>query len=301
MNDDEFARQVFARALDGEPSVTPDLEHITTQCRKAMRARHGIYAAGGAALAGIVTAGVVSGPTLLGLGSSPPGMSTAGQGTGTERASGTTPSTKTSPDLSNGKAQVATPCATSPQIDWTQIISQNVPGAHPRLTPKADVPTGPGCVMLPDGSMDIEVLLTIANPNGVVQIDVDTGGSKQGRPSASATPNADLQAKMDALKAQQATGQSTGDATNSPPAAAAPSKAEGLPTCSTVAPGEQVCVAHVEKGGYVGVSAALSRTTPKPLFVQVIGSSGAPTGPSGTPPLSPAQVSAIAQAVAGHF
>lgn len=258
------------------------------------------------ALAGAVTAGVVSGPALLGLGSTPPEMSTAGQGTsgatstgGTNTAGQTT--AKTPDDLTHGKSLVTTPCATPPQVDWAQIVLQSVPGASARVTPKASAPAGTGCITLPDGSMDIEVLLTIGNPNGVVQIDVDTGGSKEGRPSASATPNADLHAKLDVLKAQKATEQQIGHATNSPPPAVVPSKAEGLPTCSTVAPAEQVCVTHIQKGGYLAVSAALSRTTPTPLFVQVIGSTGELAGPAGTPPLSPAQVSSIAQVVAGHF
>ncbi|HEX7106337.1 MAG TPA: hypothetical protein VF218_10255 [Acidothermaceae bacterium] len=323
MNDEDFARNVFRHTMEssfaGEPTGLPSLDDITARARRGNRAKQGVYAASAVALAGVVTAGVVAGPSVLGLGSGTPETSAAGQ------TGGATPAgTGAPPD----KAKVATACPTRPQIDWASIISQQVAGITVTPVSKASAPDQNSCHLLPDGSMNIEVLFDTGNPTGVVQIDVNTGGSKNGRAStsASATPDASELASSQALKrkmaseaatsaaadrakeealARLATQKPTGAATNSQatksPANTAVKSPEPTPTCTGAKETQVVCTMDVGKGGYVGMSAALTRTTPTPLFVQVIASTSAPATPGQHAPLTSTQLSAIAQAVAAHF
>ena len=87
MNDEDLARQAFAAAFrsgqTGEPPTLPDVELLARHGRRANRSRHGVYAAGTTVLAGVAVAGVVTGPALLGLGSTSPSDISAGAGTGT--------------------------------------------------------------------------------------------------------------------------------------------------------------------------------------------------------------------------
>lgn len=322
MNDEEFARNAFRHAMEssfaGEPTGLPSLDDITARARRSNRNKQGVYAASAVVLAGVVTAGVVAGPSVLGLGSGTPETSTAGQ------AGSTTPAA-TGPQL--GKAKVATACPTPPQIDWAAIIGQQVPGITVAPVSKASAPDQKSCILMPDGSMNIEVMFDTGNPAGIIQIDVNTGGSKNGRESSSesATPNASELASLQALKSklasEQATAKSpaatdqaqkqaiasklaaekpTGAPTNSPATNAVKSP-QATPTCTGDKRTQVICTIDVGKGGYVGMSAALTRTTPTPLFVQVIGSTSAPATPGQHAPLTSAQLSAIAQAVASHF
>lgn len=322
MNDEDFARNAFRHAMEssfaGEPAGLPSLDDIAARARRGNRTKQGVYAASAVALAGVVTAGVVAGPSVLGLGSGSTETSTAGQG------GSTTPTgTGTAPN----KAKVATACPTPPQIDWAAIISQQVAGIRVTPVSKASAPDQNNCYLMPDGSMNIEVLFNTGNPTGLIQIDVNTGGSKNGRTSTSAspTPNASEQASLQALKlklasehatatspdttdqaqkqamnSKLATERPTGTPTNSPATTAVKSP-EATPTCTGDKHAQVICTIDVGKGGYVGMSAALTRTTPTPLFVQVIGSTSAPATPGQHAPLTSAQLSAIAQAVATHF
>ena len=322
MNDEDFARNAFRHAMEssfaGEPTGLSSLDDIAARARRGNRTRQGVYAAGAVALAGVVTAGVVAGPSVLGLGSGSPDSSTAGQAGDT-----TTAGTGTPPD----KAKVAAACPTPPQIDWATIISQQVAGIRVTPVSKASAPDQNNCYLMPDGSMNIEVLFDTGNPTGLIQIDVNTGGAKNGRGSASAskTPNASEEASLralklklaseqatakssddtaaaqkQALKSQLATEKPTGAATNSP-ANTAVKTPEPTPTCTGAKETQVICTVDVGKGGYVGMSATLTRTTPTPLFVEVVGSTSAPATPGQRAPLTSAQLSAIAQAVAAHF
>lgn len=304
MNDEEFARSAFRRAMEssfaGEPSGLPSLDEIATRARRATRTKQGVYAGSAIALAGVVTAGVVAGPSALGVGGSAPQTSTADQAIG----SGTT----TTP----AKADLATPCPTPPQIDWAAIIEQSVPGVTATPVPNAAGPDQNICYLMPNlvpsGAMNIEVRLDVSNPKGVVQIDVNTGGDKGGLESPSPADSlaaaaksaaADERSKADALKSQMLTEKSPGLATNSP--ANTPARpADPTSTCSGSTQTQLVCATDVSKGGYVGISVALSRATPKPLFVQVVGSTSTPAAGQHAP-LSSAQLTAIAEAVASHF
>lgn len=321
MNDEDFARNAFRHAMEssfaGEPTGLPNLDDIAARARRGNRTKQGVYAASAVALAGVVTAGVVAGPSVLGLGSGAPETSTASQPDSTAPGA-----TGTQLD----KAKLATACPTPPQIDWAAIIGQQVPGVTVTPVSKATAPDGNNCYLLPDGSMNIEVLFDVSNPNGIVQIDVNTGGSKAGResPTSSRTPSASELASLQALKqklaseqatsgtpnasdlanaalkSQLATEKPTGAATNSPATTAVKSP-EPTPTCAGDKTRQVICTLDVAKAGYVGMSAALTRTTPTPLFVQVIGSTNAPATPGQSAPLTSAQLSAIAQAVASHF
>lgn len=316
MNDEDFARNAFRHAMEssfaGEPTSLPSLDDIAARARRGNRTKQGVYAASAVALAGVVTAGVVAGPSVLGLGSGSPETSTAGQATGS--------GTATSPNASDSmpfKAELATPCPTPPQIDWAAIIGQSVPGATVTPVSKAAAPDQNICYLLPNlepsGAMNIEVLFDLSNPTGVIQIDVNTGGSKAGQESASdapsgapKSPDASDLAKMRALKSAMATKDPAGAATKSPNLSNDGSSSsvkvpEATPTCAGDKPGQVICTIDVGKGGYVGMSAALTRTTPTPLFVQVIASTSAPATPGQHAPLTAAQLSTIAQAVASHF
>src|SRR5450432_2088642 len=122
MNDEDFARRTFAAAFrsghTGEPPTLPDVELLALHGRRANRYRHGVYAAGTTALAGVVVAGVVTGPALLGLGSpSPSSLGAAAGGT----AASTTPSSPSS--TTQLKPSPGVPCATPPAINWVSVVN----------------------------------------------------------------------------------------------------------------------------------------------------------------------------------
>jgi len=308
VNDEDFARAAFRHAMEssfaGEPTGLPNLDVITARARNANRTKQGVYAASAVALAGVVTAGVVAGPSVLGLGGGSPEVSTGGQaGSSTTQA----PSA-TSSNSKDGKAQLATACPNPPQLDWASIITSAVPGVTVTGVAKPTAPSPGDCFVLPGGGMNIEKLFDLSNPKGIVQIDVNTGGSKTGSaasPSnsaaaASKSAAAAEQSKLDALKSDTATQKSPGLATNSPADTASPSPGTSTTTCSGTVQTQQICSTEVQKGGYVGISVVLTRGTSHPMFVQVIGSTSTPA-PGQHAPLSSAQLTAIAEAVASHF
>lgn len=294
MNDDDFARTAFRHAREtgfaGEPATRYDVSAIRAQARRQVRVRQGVYTASTVALAGVVTAGVVAGPSVLGPGSGSPQVAPAGSGGGA--AATTSPANAGAPSDQNGKAEPVTQCPTPPQIDWASLIKQQVPGAGVTSTPKVGAVNGASCALTPDGSMNIEALFTLSSPNGIVQVDVNTGGTKMGRASSStATPDPALQqTKADALKHEMAGTSAAGSA----------SAIQGSPVCTVLRAGEKVCSEQTAKGGYVGLTVTLTRSVP-PLFVQVVGSTGAPAQPGQAPPLTADQLTSIAEAVASHF
>jgi hypothetical protein len=296
VNDEDFARTAFRHAREtgfaGEPATMYEVSALRAQARRQVRVKQGVYTASTVALAGVVTAGVVAGPSVLGLGSGSPQVATAGSGGGA--AATTSPANAGAPSDQSGKAKPVTPCPNPPQIDWASVIKQQVPGAGVTLTPKVGTVNGASCALAPDGSMNIEALFTLSSPNGVVQVDVNTGGTKMGRASSSSTtPDPALQqTKADALK--------HGMAANSAVAGSA-SAVQASPVCTAVSAGEKVCSEQTAKGGYVGLTVTLTRAVPTPLFVQVVGSTGAPAQPGQAPPLTTDQLTSIAEAVASHF
>jgi hypothetical protein len=322
VNDEDFARAAFRHAMEsgfaGEPAGLPNLDGISARARRTARTKQGVYAGSAVALAGVVTAGVVAGPSVLGLGGGSPQLSSAGQ------AGNTTPgATSGSKDA---KAKIATPCPTPPQIDWASIITTAVPGSTATAVPKATAPDGNTCYLVAGGAMNIQMLFNVSNPKGVVEIDVNTGGDKAGQESPAAgasaaiasklaaeasrsavvasrsaarsteSPNAADLAKMEALKSQMAAQQSV----TKSPANTFVKVAQPTPTCTGSKETQMVCATEVQKGGYVGISVSLTRGSSHPLFVQVVGSTSTPA-PGQHAPLSSAQLTAIAKAVATHF
>ncbi len=308
MNDEDFARAAFQHARDmgfaGEPATAFDVSAIKARARRELRVKQGVYTASTVALAGVVTAGVVAGPSVLGLGGGSPEVSTGGQ------AGSTTPApTATASGSANVKTQVATACTNPPQVDWTSIIRTAVPGVTVTGVAKPTAPTRGDCYLLPGGGMNVEKLFDLSSPKGILQIDVNTGGSKNGSqasPSnsvAAAAKSADAaeRSKLDALKSDLATEKSPALPTNSPADTASASPGTSTTICSGTVRTQQICATDVQKGGYVGISVVLTRGTSHPMFVQVIGSTSAPASPGQHAPLSAAQLTAIAEAVATHF
>jgi hypothetical protein len=341
MNDEDFARQAFAAAFrsgpTGEPSTLPDVERLAFRARRASRQRHGAYAAGTTALAGVVTAGVVTGPALLGLGSpSPSGVSAAAGGS---TSASPTPTAKSGLDVAPSPAVA---CATPPTFDWVAVVNNALPaGAHAVSNHVVD------CVDLPDGTRSIQALFTLSTPDVDLQVNVGTGGMYNGKiatrsggfgfggtppvgsavPLSSATMGPGEVAKLDALK-QAARSSASG----SLPASELPSvsgstrlgtgsisgagkletsgqpgsapKDAAIGTCTDPLANETICSATMSKGGFVATDVQYFRTGQSPLMVEVTASTGknAPTPAAGLqPPLDAAQVTAIAKAVAAHF
>jgi hypothetical protein len=177
MNDEDFARRAFAAAFrsgpTGEPPTLPDVELLALHGRRANRTRRGAYAAGTTALAGVVVAGVVTGPTLLGLGTpSPSGISTAAGGS----AAGTPPASPVpskSPSQSPDPAKPSgVPCANPPTIDWVAVVGAALPaGIH------AVADHAVNCLEFPEGSRSVEAGFILSVPGGILQVDVESGGA----------------------------------------------------------------------------------------------------------------------------
>jgi hypothetical protein len=172
MNDEDFARQAFAAAFrsghTGEPPTLPDVELLALHGQRANRNRHGLYAAGTTALAGVVVAGVVTGPSLLGLGTDSP------SGIGTE-AAGSTPPASPAPSRSSSAPDPAKPspgvtCATPPAINWASVVAAALPAG---VTATAD--HSANCVQLPDGSRTMEALFKLSTGSVELQVNVQTG------------------------------------------------------------------------------------------------------------------------------
>lgn len=342
MNDEEFARSIFARAFEsgttGEPPTLPSIERIAARGRQAARTRQGVYAASSVALAGVVTAGVVSGPSLIGLGGGSGETSSAGQPAGSVKTSGS--ATTSAPITVKGKT--VTQCPTPPQaLAWASLIKSHLPadvGITPSSKPTSSKASsspsttssasnfvtstagaatatsgGVSCVILPDGSTLMESIFALT-PNGVLQVEVSTG-----QPNRSASPStgtsslskedvAKLQALKSDLAAAHASGASGGSGKPAPGGTgvdasnasdtAKPPVSAPTPVCSDVKTGEQVCASSVAKGGYTGFDIELTRTSPTPLRVEVAAS----TPDTGTAPsVDAAQLTAVAEAIAAQY
>ncbi|HTC69312.1 MAG TPA: hypothetical protein VK662_07080, partial [Acidothermaceae bacterium] len=171
MNDDDFARQAFTAAFrsghTGEPPTLPDVELLALHARRANRNRHGAYVAGTTALAGVVVAGVVTGPGLLGLGT----PSSSGIGT----AAGGTPPASPSPSKSSSapdpaKPSPGVPCAPPPAINWVSVVTAALPAG---VTATAD--HSANCVQTPDGSRTVQALFKLSTGTVELQVTVGSG------------------------------------------------------------------------------------------------------------------------------
>jgi hypothetical protein len=327
MNDEDFARHAFAAAFrsgqTGEPPTLPDVELLARDARRANRNRHGAYVAGTTALAGVAVAGVVTGPSLLGL-SSP---STSGISVGAPASSVPSPSPSPSPDAAKPSG---VPCTNPPSIDWAAVVGAALPaGIH------AVADNAVNCLTLPDGSRSVAAGFTLSVPGGILQVDVESGGalatklSQAGKPRESNSPPAASRSGSDsspaslgpsALASLQALKQSMADpstlagldATKHSLAAAAaaatdgtnPDRKEVQPSCHQVATNISACASPLTKGGYVGINVQLIRSGANPVVINVVAAAGTET-PSPAPgtktPLSEVQVTAIAEAVVAHF
>jgi hypothetical protein len=325
MNDEDFARHTFAAAFrsgqTGEPPTLPDVELLAQHARRANRNRHGAYVAGTTALAGVAVAGVVAGPSLLGLGS----PSTSGISVGAPASS--VPSPSPSPDAAKPSG---VPCANPPTIDWAAVIGAALPaGIH------AVADHAVNCLEFPEGSRTLAAGFTLSVPGGILQVDVESGGalatklSQAGKPIESSSPAAASKLGSDsspaslapsALGSLQALKRSMADpstlasldATKHSLAAAAanatdgsaPYRKEVQPSCRQVAANISACASPLTKGGYVGINVQLIRSGADPVVINVVAAAGTET-PSTAPgtkaPLNEVQITAIAEAVAAHF
>jgi len=173
MNDEDFARQAFAAAFrsgpTGEPPTLPDVELLARHGRRVNRNRHGLYAAGSTVLAGAAVAGIVTGPTLLGLGSpSPSDVGTGAQGTTTPLSSPAPSSSSSAPDPA--KPSPGVPCAPPGTINWLTVVNGALPAG---VTATAD--HAANCVQLPDGSRTVEALFKLSTGTVELQVNVGTG------------------------------------------------------------------------------------------------------------------------------
>jgi hypothetical protein len=343
MNDEDFARHAFAAAFrsgqTGEPPTLPDVELLASHGRRANRNRHGAYVAGTTALAGVVVAGVVTGPALLGFGThSPSGIGTAAAGSTPPASPSPTPAdeTKPSPGVS---------CVTPPPIDWISVINRALPAG---VTATAD--HSASCSQMPDGSRTVQALFKLSTGTVQLQVTVGSGpniarkvGSAQGMigdapatdPSESLDPStlASLQAQKQALASAGATGSgapgSAASASPPPDSAAIASleaqkqaiasahatespapgaetgpgtKGDDNQTCSKVSSDENACLTHTTKGSLSVVDVQLVRTGSAPLIVDVAASNGKDPSVLATGQLpSDATMTALAEAVATHF
>jgi hypothetical protein len=344
MNDEEFARQALAAAFrtgpTGEPPTLPDVEGLAFRGRRAARHRHGAFAAGTTALAGVVTAGVVTGPALLGLGSpSPSGISSGAAGPATPPASPVPSPSTSAPDPA--KPSPGVPCATPPAINWASVLSAALP-AGVTATPDHSA----NCVQTPDGSRSIDALFTLSTGGVELQVNVGTGpdiaaklrggpgkmGIAPGSQSASASLDPAAIAKLEAVKLAAAGSAPDVGATSPSPtldaaalaslqaqkraaasAAASDSpspgafgavgiKATASGSCSKVGPDENACVSHLTKDSLSVVDVEILRSGASPIVVDVAASNGKnlTTAAPGQLPGDTTML-AIAQAVAAHF
>jgi hypothetical protein len=342
MNDEDFARRAFAAAFrsghTGEPPTLPDVELLALHGRRANRYRHGAYAAGTTALAGVVVAGVVTGPALLGLGSPSPSNISVGA---SAPASPAASSSSSAPDPA--KPSPGVPCATSDPIDWLSIVTAALPKG---ATATAD--HSATCTRTRDGSQSFEALFKLSAGAVELQVSVGTGpdiatklnagtvkvaipapgqsaseslnpvaleklqaakmaaagsqppdvGQSSPSPSLGAAALASLQAQKRALASAAAT---ESPAPGDPTAGGAKGVAGG--TCSKVGPDENACVSHLTKGSISVVDAQILRTGVSALIVDVAATSGkndlATPNPAALP--GDATMLAIAEAVAAHF
>jgi hypothetical protein len=337
LDDENLARRAFTAAFrsgaTGEPPVLPDVESLVNRGRRASRQRHGVYAAGTTALAGVVTAGVVTAPTLLGLGSTSP----SGISAGAAAAGGTTAAEATSkPSDAPGPAKPSSgvTCPTPLAIDWATVLSSALPAG---LTASAD--HFANCVQTTDGSRTVEALFTLSTGAGV-QLNVNTGpgiaaklNAAQGKAGAAANatgPSGPGEAALEASKLARAglASAAPGASTSLDPAAIASLDAEkhalanaaatstASPTasdspdimvkqggnCTSITPTETICVSHLTKGSLSVVDVQIMRIGVSPVLVDAVASNGknSPTPVAGLLPTDATMV-AIAKAVAARF
>jgi hypothetical protein len=345
MNDEDFARNAFAAAFrsgsTGEPPTLPDVELLALHGRRANRNRHGAYVAGTTALAGVVVAGVVTGPALLGLGSpSPSGISVGAAGaTGTAKSPAPS-SSSSAPDPA--KPSPGVPCATPPAIDWARVLSAALPAG---VTATAD--HSANCVQTPDGSRSIDALFKLSTGGVELQVNVGTGpdiaaklgagpatfgigigaasgsldpgtlgkiqamklaagGGSKSAPDIGISPSPSLDAAaLASLQAQKRAQAGTAASDSPAPGASgvAGIKAAAVGSCSKVGPDENACVSHLTKGSLSVVDAEILRTGASPLVVDVAATSGKDDLATPDPGQLPSDATmlAIAQAVAAHF
>lgn len=312
MNDEDFARQALAAAFrsgqTGEPPTLPDVELLARHGRRANRNRHGLYAAGSTVLAGAAVAGIVTGPTLLGLGSpSPSDVGTGAQGRTTPPSSPAPSSSSSAPDPA--KPSPGVPCATPPAINWISVVN----GALPAGVTAA--PDHANCVQQPDGSRTVQAMFTLSTGTVELQVTVGTGPDIAAKAGAAAgmigiapatdSPSKSLDpaaiASLEAQKQAMASAQETAS-----PAAGAASGSQLKPAsdenCSTVGPNENACVSHMTKDSLAVVDVQLLCTGNRPMIIDVAASNGkglSTAAPEQLP--SDATMVAIAQAVANHF
>jgi hypothetical protein len=311
MNDEDFARQAFATAFAAEPKTLPDAEALAFRGRRAARNRRGIYAAGTTALAGVVTAGVAGGPSLLNLGAgSGSTTGTAAAGSGPSVSPSVSPSRSPSQSPDAGKPS-GSPCATPPAIDWAGIIAAALPAGIHAVSDHAV-----NCLDFPEGSRSIEAGFKLSVPGSVLQIEVEHGGMlahKLGETapplqadSSSASPTLDpsalaslqalkrsmadpsTMASLDAKK-QSMAAQNDAAARAAKESAAASAKysaAAGAtsvgsdsvdktpPSCQQLAADVTACASAVTKGGFVGTEVQLIRTGADPVVIDVVAASG---------------------------
>ena len=324
MNDEDFARQAFAAAFrsgqTGEPPTLPDVELLARDGRRANRNRHGLYAAGTTVVAGVAVAGVVTGPSLLGLGS--PSSSDVGSAAG---AAASRPPSSPAPSRSRSapdsvKPSPGVPCATPATINWLSVVSGALPSG---VTATAD--HSANCVQVADGSRSYEALFRLSTGGVTLQVNVGTGpdiagklsagaASKIGIAPASQSPSqsldptalASLQArKMAAASSASAAGDATSPSPSPSPGAADVGGIKGVAdgTCSQVTANANACISHLTKGSISVVDVELLRTGSSPIVVDVMATNCkdnlATPAPEQLP--SDATVLAIAQAVAAHF
>ena len=342
MNDEDFARRAFAAAFrsghTGEPPTLPDVELLAQHGRRANRNRHGAYAAGTTALAGVVVAGVVTGPALLGLGT----PSSSGNSVGAGAPASPAPSSSSSaPDPA--KPSPGVPCTTPPAIDWASVLAAALPAG---VTATAD--HSANCVQTPDGTRTIEALFKLSTGNVELQVNVGSGpeiarklsaaaviGNGPGLEPGSLSQDPATISKLEAAKratAPPASGTTASDTTSPSPSldaaaiasleaqkhamasaqattspAPGASKADGTKpgykgTCSQVGPNENACVSHMPKDSLSVVEVQLLRTGSAPVLVDVAASNGkglSTPAPGQLP--SDATMTALAEAVAAHF
>lgn len=168
MNDEDFARNAFAAfrsGQTGEPPILPDVELLAQRGRRANRNRHGFYVAGTTVAAGVAVAGVVTGPALLGLGSTSSDVGTGAQGVTPPASPAPSPASHDAAEPSPGVA-----CTTQPAINWASLVNAALPAGV-----TATVYQPAKCVQTSDGSRTIEALLQLSTGTVELQVNVATG------------------------------------------------------------------------------------------------------------------------------
>jgi hypothetical protein len=321
MNDEEFARQAFAAAFrsgsTGEPATLPDIEGLAFRGRRAARRRHTGFAAGTTALAGVVTAGVVTGPTLLGIGSDSPSQlvrSASGGAAPSAAPTVTASPSQSRPDLPKPSAGVA--CATPPSINWVAVVAPVLPAGVTATTTHAAT-----CVEMP-GSRSVQAVLALSQEAVALQVTVNTGSNLEAKlgggvssgpvkagagasaspqSTVSPTPNASTMTAVEAKK-EAAIQSAAAGAKASPEVKSSPDVPPNA-ECAAVTPQENVCVTRLTKGPFLVTDVMLVRSGASPVVVDVVASNdlGGTASPVAAAVPDDAFVVSVAKAVAAQF